>query len=252
VTGERAAVRPGRIAEPQELAEGRVGVGEALGQRRGGPGQEADRVLRAVQDHGPHPAGEQVGVGQADEGPGRLAEEGELAVAHQPTQVVQVPDGVGGGDVGQQLAVALAAALGELDGLGQVAPLLRASGGHGLVLPEGRPLGGVGKAADRGAAPGTAGVPADDVEAAPGLGVQGIAAIGDRGHPGVAGSTRVDEQRPDPLVGAAGQMPDHRERDRRPAGVAPVQRDRHAGALQPRATRRPVDRRHPGLGRSGR
>ncbi len=219
--GERAPVGSGRLTQPQELPEGRVGVGEALGQRRGGPGEEADRVLDAVQGHGPHPAREQVGVGQADERPGRLAQEGEPAVAHQLPQVVQVPDRVGGGDVGQQLAVTSAASLRQLDGLGQVAPLVRAGGGHGLVLPEAGPLGRVGKAADRGAAPGAPRVPADDVEAAAGLRVQGIAAAGDHRHPGVARSTRVDEQRPDPLVGPAGQVPDHRKRDRRPARVAP-------------------------------
>ena len=244
VPGECAPVGPGRLTPPQELPEGRVGVGEALGQRRGGPGEEADRVLDAVQGHGPHPAWEQVGVGQADERPGRLAQEGEPAVAHQLPQVVQVPDRIGGGDVGQQLAVASAASLRQLDGLGQVAPLVRAGGGHGLVLPEAGPLGRVGKAADRGAAPGAPRVPADDVEAAVGLRVQGIAAAGDHRHPGVARSTRVDEQRPDSQVGPAGQVPDHRKCDRRPARVAPVQRHGHAGTLQPRATRRPADRRH--------
>ena len=43
----------------------------------------------------------------------------------------------------------------------------------------------------------------------------------------------------------AGQVTGHRQGDGRPVGVCPVQRHRHVRALQLRATRGPVDLRHP-------
>jgi hypothetical protein len=75
--------------------------------------------------------GEQVGVGLADQGAEGLPEVGEPAVTDQPAQMVQVAGGVGGGDMGQQLAAAFPAALGQLDRLGQVAPLLGPLAGVG-------------------------------------------------------------------------------------------------------------------------
>ena len=148
------------------------------------------------------------------------------------------------------VAVASAAALGERDRPGQIAALLGPGGGHRLVLPEGGPLGRVGEAADGRAATGAAGVPADDVEAAAGEGVEGLAAFGDHGDAGVAGPARVDEQRPDPLAGAAGQVADDGQGDGAAPGAVPVQRHGHAGALQPRPARRPDGRGRLGTGRS--
>ena len=167
-------MRTGQAAwhNPQELVEHPVGVGQPAGRHRLGGG--GDRVDETVQGHGPHPVGEQVGVGLADQGPEGLPEVGELAITDQLAQVVQVAGGVGDGDVGQQLAVHGAAALRQRDRLGQVAPLLGPGGGHRQVLPEAGPLVGVGEAAHRGASTGAAAeVPADDVEAALGKGVQG-------------------------------------------------------------------------------
>jgi hypothetical protein len=155
MAGQRAPVRPGRLAHRQELPEHPVAVGQAAGQHRLGPGGGGDRVDDAVKGHGPHPVREQVGVGLADQGSEGLPEVGELPVADQPTQVVQVPGGVGGGDVGQQLAVAFAAALGQLDRLGQVPSLLGPGGGHRQAFPEGGPLAGPGEAGHRSAASGT-------------------------------------------------------------------------------------------------
>jgi hypothetical protein len=57
-------------------------------------------------------AGEQVRVRRADVRAVRLGEGGQLRVADQPAQVVEVARVVGGGDVPQQVAVALAAAAG--------------------------------------------------------------------------------------------------------------------------------------------
>src|SRR6266545_4626594 len=84
---------------------------------------------------------------------------------------------------------------------------------------------------------------ADDVEAALRQGVQGLTALGDVAHTGVPWPAGVDEQRPDPLVGAAGQVPDHRQRDRPAAGMAPVQRHRHARTLEPWTACGPPGRR---------
>jgi len=119
VTGQRAPVRAGRLAQPQELREHLVGVGHTACQHRLGAGGGGDRVDQAVQGHGAYPIGEQVGVGLADQGPEGLPEVGELPVTDQLAQMVQVAGGVGGGDVGQQLAVQGAAALRQLDRLGQ-------------------------------------------------------------------------------------------------------------------------------------
>ena len=159
--------------------------------------------------------------------------------------MVQVAGGVGSGDVSQQLTVLRTAAPGQLDRLGQVTPLVLSGGGHRQVLPEAGPLVGAGKAAHGGAGPGAAAeVPADDVKAALGEGIQGRATLADIAHPGVTGAAGVDEQRPDPLLGVAGQVPGHRQGDGRPAGMGPVQRHRHARALQLWTTRGPGDLRH--------
>jgi hypothetical protein len=83
-------------------------------------------------------------------------------------------------------------------------------------------------------------------------GGQGLAALRHRGRSGVAGPAGVEEQRPDPLPGTAGQMPDHRQRDGGAIGVTPVQRHWHVRALQPRSTCGPIDRRLPGSGRARR
>jgi hypothetical protein len=194
VAGQRAPVRAGGLAQRQEPPEHPVGVGQASRQHRLGSRDHRHRVDDAVQGHGPNPPWEQVGVGLADQGPVGLAEVAELPVADHLAKMIQVAGGVGGGDVGQY-TVPRSTALRQLDRLGQVAALLRPGGGHWQAVPEVGPLAGVGEAAHRGAGAGAAAdVPADDVEAAAGHRVQGLAALGDHGHAGVAGPARVDEQ----------------------------------------------------------
>jgi len=126
--GERATGRPGALAQGQELVEHAVGVGEAAGRERGGPGRIGDRIDGALENHRGHAAGEHVGIGLADRGAGEHAEEGEPSIADEPPQAVEVADRVGGRDVSEQIAVARAAAPRERR-LGQVAPLRAARGG---------------------------------------------------------------------------------------------------------------------------
>jgi hypothetical protein len=126
------------------------------------------------------------------------------------------------------VAVASAAALGERDRPGQIAALLGPGGRDRQAVPEAGPLARVGEAAHRRTSTGAAGVPADDVEAAAGHRVQGLA--------------------------PAGQVADRRQVDARPTGMPPVQRHRHGGALQPRPAGGPADppgARGAGVGGSG-
>ena len=80
-----------------------------------------DRIDHAVQDHRPHPVREHVGVGLAEKRAVGEAAIGQLAIADQLAQIVEVADRIGGGDVGQQGAAQRLAPPRIVDGLGHVA-----------------------------------------------------------------------------------------------------------------------------------
>ncbi len=102
------------------------------------------------------------------------------------------------------------------------------------------------EAPHRRTAPHPARVHPHDVEAREHLGCVAESGGGpDLSPRGPAGSARVDEQRPDPVLRVAGGQPRQRERDQASAGVVVVQRHPGRRALQAVAAVPPHKLRHP-------
>ena len=252
VAGQRAPLRSGLLAQLQELGEHLVGGRRVAGDPGLGAGGVRDGVDDPVEQHRPHPLGEQVGVHLADDGAVGEADVGDGLLAGELTEAVQVAHRVRGGDVREEGAHHLTAATGQVGGQPRVALGLGRSRGDRHPLPELRRLGLAGEAVHRGAGMGAARVPADDVEPAVTPRVELVAALAHQAHPGVARAARVDEDGPDPLLGPAGGVADHRQLDLGARGVGPVQRHGHAGALEPFTAARPVDSRGGAPGCRGR
>ena len=159
-------------------------------------------------------------------------------------QMVEVADGVGGRDVGQEPAADLAAAPRQSGGLAPKALRGGPRGGDRGARPEPRLAPLAAEAAHRGAGIAATGIPADDVESTVAPGVEPGRVAPHQGDAAVAWSARVDEHRAHPLVRLAGEVADQREADRAPVRAAPVQRHTDPGALKllRRPTRSPRDR----------
>ena len=120
VTGQRAAAGAGALAQGEELREDLVGRRDGVPNIRLGAGGVVDRIDDAVEHHRPHPAREQVGVDLADHRSVGQADVGELPVADELAQRIEVAGGVRGGDVRQERPAHLTAAAGQLDRLALV------------------------------------------------------------------------------------------------------------------------------------
>lgn len=243
--GEGAAGGGRGAAQGEELVQdrGRAEV-RAHAQEYRAPGGGVRGVVRpglwvdgAVDGQGADLAGEEVGVGGAEERAVRGPEVGELRVAHRAAEPVEVVSDVGGRHMAQQLGVTLPAAAGQLlERADPGLPLLcadRETGRFarlpGLGIPRSR------EAVHGGAVADPAGVPADDVEPLPHLAREERVILRhlDRSRP--AGSAGVEEQGADAPPGT-GRLPfDDGQFDGATAGVAVVQRH-----LRGRAVERPV------------
>ena len=222
VARQRATGWAGPLAELLELLEPQVGRREVVGEPWLDAGDGWDRVDGAVENHCPHSPREHVRVGLTDEGPIRPAEVGEPALAEKLAQVVEIASGVGGGDVAEQRAAALGAAMCVRDGLAAVAARRCRRGRDEHPPPEPRLRLLVTKAADMCALPDTPGIPAHDVEPPAAHRIELGTVRAHVVHPGDPWAPGVEEQRSDPLLGLAGQMPDHGEPDRRPVRAVRV------------------------------
>jgi hypothetical protein len=188
----QAIVRPGELVEAgvegvlaeateasrflerrdDELVELLIDGDQRAGEQLGGPGRVRHRVLDPVQRHRPDAGRVQVGVGLSDEGPDGLAHEGDGPLGEHPLQVVEIACRVGRGEVGQEVAVAFAAAPGHLGSLRDVGPLLVAGERDRNSLPELATLVIVGETARRVAGRRASQIPADQVEGSGGQGVE--------------------------------------------------------------------------------
>jgi hypothetical protein len=194
------------------------------------------RVDHRVEDGTAHVLREQVGVHAAEFGAVGDAEVVQLVVAEDLAHEVHVAGRVGGTHIRKDLLRLLLAGRVELLGVVQErAALGGVVGCH--VLLEVRVQLLVVPASHARAAAHPAGVEAHQVVA----GAQGRVVLAERGQGGDAGAAwpaEVEQQRTDPLApGAAGLGADHREVDRVPVGLRPVQRHLQLRAL-PLAARR--------------
>ena len=264
--GEGAAVGGGAPAQRQELIQGRgraqvdviaeehaqagfplrAGVHSALG------------VVVAVQDHGAHLVGEEIGVGRAQECPVGDPEIAELLVAHGLPELVEITGCVGGGDQPLQVRITLLAAQAELGIRPDPGPSLpfadREREGK-LRLPGQGFLRAV-ETAHGGALTHPSRIPADDVEALPYfLGEQVVVFPRQRLWRAAAGAAGVEEERADALSGFGRLSLDDRKLDRAPLGIAVVQRHLRGRAVEAlltgSGTGLPVKHRHGRLGRGG-
>ena len=244
VAGQGAARRPGTLAQRLKLGEHQIAVSDVGGQGRLRFARRLDRILDAVEYHGAHPAREHVRIGLAEEGAVGEAQIGELRVADEPAQVVEIAGVVPGRDVGEKLTAEGGTALSERHGLGNIA-LRRRGAGRELPVapPEARLALRVRKAAHGRAGAGTARIPADDVEPPLDQRVENCPSRPHIVNAGLTGAAEVDEQRTDPLIRSGGEVADNRQCDLGPIGPLPVQRNLHIGALEPLAAASPCDLR---------
>ncbi len=236
----RSPRRPRRACSAARRTSGRSARRRA-GSRR--PGRAPlHHVLGRVDDtvqHGPaHTLREQVGVHAAELGAVRDPEVVQLVVAEDLPHQVQVAGGLGGADVRQDVAGVLLARRGDqLVQLDQRVGLVAAVVGRLVHLLLGL-LGRLGvQAAHAAAVADAARVEAHQVVAGAQFLVVGGEG-GQRGHAGAARAAEVEEQRTEPVVRvAAGAGPDQCDADGLPAGLLPVQRGPHGGALPAGAVR---------------
>ena len=203
-----------------------------------------------VEHEAPDPLGELLGVGGAELGPVRPAEEVQLVVAEGGPDPVEVAGGVGGADARQPAGVALAAPGRE--------PLRRLDQGGALGVVVGRRVDGVERggagvvgAADRRAVVHAARVEADDVVAGRQLGAlparteERVLHVVGQLEARRAGTTRVDEDRAGAPARARGAHPVERQRDRAAARIGIVERDPQPRRSATAAARVPAE---PGAG----
>ena len=184
---ERAAEVVGAVGEEaiERCLEGdRLGVPE----RRLVEG----RIDGAVEDQGTHSIRVGVGVHRADEGPVREPEVGELVVPDRGTDDVEVLDDISRADMGEKVAVAPLAAVGERLLAGEHGrPLLIVIGGE----VRGEEMIEVVDAPDRRARVHAPRVEADDVEPCPDRFREQVRTRAlDELDAGLAWSSRVDEE----------------------------------------------------------
>src|SRR5688572_30436241 len=164
--GQRTAFWPGAFAEGQKALEAAVAVGELVRVSRLGPAGIGDRVHDTIQDQRANAPREHRGVGLPDEGARGVAHISELRVADEPAQIVEIADGVGGGDVAEKRAADLTTASRERGRLAADETRSGSRRGNRPVVEEPQPAQLGAKAVNVGAVDGAANVPADDVESA--------------------------------------------------------------------------------------
>jgi hypothetical protein len=155
----------------------------------------AQRSGPARPHHRPDPVGEHVGVGLAEIAAVGKADVGELLLAHQGAQMVEVAGGIGGRDVRQKPAADLARAPSQRGGVGHKAPRFRPRLRERVAGPETRLRGIAAKADGLGAGVGAAGIPADHVEAPAAERVDPLGITLHQADASVARPARIDEQR---------------------------------------------------------
>ncbi len=205
------------------------------------------RVQHAVDDQGPHLAGEQVRVGVAEVGAVREPEVGEAPIAHRLPQQIQVPRDVGRAHVRGDACASAQAARGQRVGelkegahlLGQVRERgrPREEGGLRLVAVEALQRLGRGDPAR---------VEADDVEAPLEERPQVLPEpADDETHARPSRTAGVDEHGADPVHRVGRRNLRQRDAGRRSSGLVVVERHLRDGAGDPRKvvpTRRPGQR----------
>ena len=251
VSAGECATPTGRRTVPEELVERRCGADRNVlpgVQRNRGPvgavaGDVSFEVDRSVEDHRPHSAREEVGVDRAELSAVRDAVIGQRRIADRAAQQLEIACGVGGRGVIQDRPRTVPTAVGEPLRPREELVLRRGVGGQPRAGYEVLPLFCVvGKAAHGRAAGYPALVPGDEIEARSQL-------IGEQPrpprplaqpiHPGITGTTEVDEQRADSLARIGRRQLDHRQVDLFAVRQVVVHRDSRCRTKESVITRSP-------------
>ena len=223
-----------RLFSLHVAAQARPHRDEPAGPAPAGPGAG---VENAVDDQRADPTWEQVGVRLSQDRPVGEAQVGQLAIPERCSQQVHVAGDVLGGHVPQNRAAVACAGSRELGHVRLLDPLLACGDGKD----------GGGQRVYRlflrlvteqwGALQHPAWVEPDDVEAGAQRRRQVLADAADQVDARSTWSTRVHDERPDPLTRCGRPKADRGEGDRGPGRGVVVQRDRDGGALEPLTAR---------------
>ena len=198
------------------------------------------RVERAVEGERPHVGRELARVHRAEQRAVRLAEVGQLGVAHRLADPVHVASRVARRDEGKDAPAVLRACAVELLDAGRQRGPLGVVAGCEVELEQ-RVHRGIVLAFHALALADAARVEADDVEPAAERSTDVGAGLPGELDAGRARPTRVDQERADPVSGVGGRQADESERDRARHLAGIVERHRQRAALEAVAAVGPVD-----------